>query len=149
MFRKTLNILIVTSTFAFQFSFAGNHPEENKDSQNPFLNHFNTLINYSTITADEIKSATDITIENAKKSLEKIYNIEKDKRNFENTALAFDDIYNDLSSVEGPIYLMANVHPDNDIRNTSNSEISVFSKFFNDLTLDEKLYIVFRQGLNH
>ena len=144
MFGKTLNLLIITSIFTFQFSFAENHPGENKDSQNPFLNHFNTLIDYSTITADEIKSATDITIENAKKSLKKIYNLEKDKRNFENTALAFDNIYNDLNSVEGPIYLMANVHPDNDIRNTSNSEISVFSKFFNDLTLDEKLYRAFK-----
>jgi len=144
MIRKTFNLIIITSVFAFQFSFAGNNGGENKKSQNPFLNSFNTLIDYNSITADEVKSASDIAIENAKRSLEKIYNVEKDKHNFDNTALAFDNIYDDLNNVLGPVYLMGNVHPDNDIRNTSNAEIGVFSKFFNDLTLDEKLYKAFK-----
>ncbi len=144
MIRKTFNLIIITLVFAFQFSFAGNKIDENKKSQNPFLNSFNTLIDYNSITADEIKSAADITIEKAKKSLENIYNIKKDKRTFENTALAFDNIYDDLNNVLGPVYLMGNVHPDNDIRNTSNAEIGEFSKFFNELSLDEKLYTAFK-----
>ena len=144
MIKKTFYLVIIISVFAFQFSFAGNPSGKNKGLQNPFLNNFNTLIDYNSITAEEIKSATDIAIEDAKKSLENIYNIEKDKRNFANTALAFDDIYNNVNCVVGPIYLISNVHPDDSVRNISNSEVGEFSKFFNEITLDEKLYKAFK-----
>ena len=144
MIRKIFALLIIASVFAFQFSLAGSSTGTIRESQNPFLNDFNTLIDYNSITAEEIKSATDIAIEDAKKSLENIYNIEKDKRNFANTALAFDDIYNNVNYVVGPIYLMSNVHPDDSVRNISNSEVGEFSKFFNEITLDEKLYKAFK-----
>ena len=140
MIRKILNLLVITFVFAFQFSFAGNRPGENKQSQNPFFNEFNILIKYDSIDAEEIKSATEIAIENAKNSLQNIYNIESGKRSFENTTLALDDIYSDVLKVYGPVYLMANVHPDNEVRNTANSKIAEFSKFFNELSLDVKLY---------
>src|SRR5690606_539967 len=86
------------------------------------------------------KSATDAAISQAKTSLEEIYNIESGKRTFENTMLAYDNVYNDLFNVLGAIYLMGNAHPDDSIRNQSLDGISEFEKYFTDLGLDENLY---------
>jgi thimet oligopeptidase len=139
MIKRIISPLIIFLLFVSQISlFCKNIGD--KTSSNPFFTEFNQIIEYNSITPENVKSATELTINKAQNSLSNIYNIEKDKRTFENTVLALDNMYNDIYMVYGPVYLIANTHPDAEIRNTSNAEIAAFSKFFNELSLDEKLY---------
>jgi Zn-dependent oligopeptidase len=98
------------------------------------------VISYTSLSPEHVGSAVEITLEEAKKSLLDIYNIEDQNRTYYNTVLAVDDIYNEIFRVYGPVYLMANVNPAEDIRNKANEGIAAFSKFFNELSLDEQLY---------
>ena len=107
---------------------------------NPLMLKFNEVIDFSNLTTDNIKEATNAVIEKAKKDLQKIYEVKKEDRDFNNTMLALDDVYNEVGSEFGVIYLMGNVLVDNDVRNEANGSISTFQKFLNDVSLDENLY---------
>ncbi len=111
-----------------------------ENSNNPLLQDNDDVIQFSALTVDYISDATEISIQQARESLDKLYEISSNERTFENTMLELDNIYNDVQSVFRPIYLMGNVHPDDEIRNQANESRSEFSKFFNEIQLDEKLY---------
>lgn len=109
-------------------------------SRNPLLGKFNEVIPFAHLTAEHIKEATEVSIKQARESLEKLYTIPKDRRTFDNTMLELDNIYNNVSNVYGPVYLMGSVHPDDAVRNQAEESKSEFAKFFNEIQLDENLY---------
>jgi len=106
----------------------------------PLINELNQVINFKQLTAQHIKDATKDSIVQAKKALKGIYRIDIGQRSFENTMLALDNIDNDLVKVNEVISLLAYVHPDDNIRNTSLESTSEFGKFFNEIALSEELY---------
>lgn len=108
--------------------------------KNPLLNDLNQVIDFESITAQNVIDATDQSIATAKDDLQQIYNLSKETRSFNNTMLALDDIYNELVKVNEVISLLAYVHPDDNIRNTCLDKIAEFGKFFNELALSEELY---------
>ncbi len=108
--------------------------------KNPIFNEFNKPINFAKITVSNIKDATSEIIEISNTKLEEIYSVNDNNRNFENTLLAYDDIINRASQVHSIIYLLAHVHPSDDIRKQSNESIAELSKFFNKISLCDDLY---------
>jgi thimet oligopeptidase len=109
-------------------------------STNPLLGKFNEVIQFADLNADNIKEATELSIKEAREALEKLYTIPKEQRNFDNTMLELDNIYNKAGNVYGCIYLMGNVHPDDAVRNQAQESNAEFAKFFNEISLDENLY---------
>jgi thimet oligopeptidase len=107
---------------------------------NPLLGKFNEPVQFDQLTNDFVKEATESSLDEAKKSLEKLYSIPANERTFDNTMLELDNIYNKVGKVYGSIYLMGNVHPDDAVRNQANDSRQQFSKFFNEIQLDENLY---------
>lgn len=110
------------------------------DSGDPLPGKFNQPIQFANLTPEYVQQATDLAIKQAKESLEKLYTVPKDKRTFDNTMLELDNIYDEVGNVYGSVYLMANVNPDDGIRNTASECNSQFAKFFNEVSLDENLY---------
>jgi len=110
------------------------------DSGDPLPGKFNQPIQFANLTPEYVQQATDLAISQAKKSLEKLYTIPEEQRTFDNTMLEIDNIYNEVGNVYGSVYLMANVNPDEGIRNTASECNSQFAKFFNEISLDENLY---------
>jgi thimet oligopeptidase len=110
-------------------------------STNPLLGKFNEVIQFADLNAENIKEATEISIKEARESLEKLYTIPKKQRTFDNTMLELDNIYNKAGNVYGCVYLMGSVHPDEAVRNQAQESNAEFAKFFNELQLDENLYI--------
>lgn len=109
-------------------------------SPNPVLPEFNAIIRFDELNAENVKTATDVLVENTKSRLEAIYNVPKDDRSWNNTMLAIDNLYDELSTGFGIIYLMGNTHSDDAVRNQCNESIVVLKKYFNELGLDEELY---------
>jgi thimet oligopeptidase len=107
---------------------------------NILLFQVNDLIKFDKLDTAQIKNATQFVIENSKKQIDKISQIEVGKRNFTNTMAAYDDLYSSLNSVTSIIYLMAYTHPDSAIRSKSQECIEILSKFDNELNLNEDLY---------
>ncbi|MCW8805604.1 MAG: Zn-dependent oligopeptidase, partial [Ignavibacteriaceae bacterium] len=106
----------------------------------PLPGKFNQPIQFSNLTPEYIKQATDASINQAKESLDKLYAIPKEKRTFDNTMLELDNIYNNAGNVANSVNLMSNVHPDDAVREQATESNSVFDKFFNSVQLDENLY---------
>jgi thimet oligopeptidase len=114
--------------------------KNSSNSTNPLLGKFNEVIPFADLNADNIKEATDVSIKEARKSLDKLYAIPKEQRNFDNTMLELDNIYNKAGNVYGCVYLMGSTHPDEAVRNQAQESNAEFAKFFNEISLDENLY---------
>lgn len=109
-------------------------------TDNPLFTPFNEVIDLGTIDENDIASSTDMAIVRANVSLKAIYDVPSDRRNWDNTMLALDNLQNDLSNVTSLIYLMVNVHPDKTIRDQATASLSTMNQFDNDLSLNESLY---------
>lgn len=107
---------------------------------NPFIVNFNKLNNFADVKAEHIPEATDFTLQNAQNELDEIIGITASERNFNNTILAQDDIWNLIGRVEYPIYLMNEVHPDSSVRAEAEKSILAFSEWQNNMSLNEDLY---------
>lgn len=138
-YKQTLLIFLLFIVLTTGFSLKEPTPE------NPLFSEFNKPVDYEKVTKDHIKSATDRIISETKTSLEKIYVIKPKERTFNNTMLALDDLYDNFSRVASPIYLLGNVHADSLIRTEALTNMSVLSKFGNDISLDENLYQAVKQ----
>ena len=136
MKHKLTTILL----FCFVISLPLLAADKNSSSTNPLLGEFNEIIPFADLTAANIKEATEISIKEARESLAKLYAIPKEQRNFDNTMLELDNIYNKAGNVYGSVYLMGSAHPDDATRNQADEGKAEFAKFFNEISLDENLY---------
>ncbi len=127
-------ILLLTATAMVSCDKTKNNME------NPLLNGVNQIVDFEKITSKHVLEATELSMIAAKDHLEKIYQVKAEDRTFNNTMLALDNIYNDLMKVNEIVSLLAYVHPNDEIRNQSLECIAEFGKFFNELSLNEKLY---------
>jgi len=132
--KTTVFALVTFLLLAAGFSFS------QSESGDPLPGKFNQPIQFANLTAEYIQQSTDLAISQAKESLDKLYQIPKEKRTFDNTMLTLDHIYNKVGNVYGSVYLMSNVHPDDAVRNQSTDCNAQFAKFFNEIELDENLY---------
>ncbi len=112
---------------------------------NPFFNDLNEIVDFHNVTVQYVIDATKKSISNAKKKLEKVITLNSDDRSFENTMRSYDNMNNDLMKVNELISLLAYVHPNDDIRNKCLESIAEFSKFFNEISLNEDLYKVVKE----
>ncbi|MGE5363873.1 MAG: M3 family metallopeptidase [Bacteroidota bacterium] len=114
-------------------------------TENPVLHPLNQAIDFKSITARDISSATDEVLAASKNALEKIYSIPKEKRTYYNSLLALDDIYNNVSGVQSIVNLMLNVNPDESVRNACKEAQTKLDAFNNNIALDETLYNALKQ----
>ena len=110
------------------------------DSGDPLPGKFNQPIEFANLTPEYVQQASDLAISQAKESFEKLYAIPKEQRTFDNTMLELDNIFNSVGNVANTINLMSNVHPNDAIRDKAVECDVMFSKFFNEVELDENLY---------
>ena len=68
--------LILLLSFLSIYIYAGNEGENDLTS-NPLVAEFNTIISYNSLSAENIVSAVDYSLDHAKESLQNIYNIKK------------------------------------------------------------------------
>ena len=107
---------------------------------NPFITEHNRQINFSNIDSLTVVSAVNEVIAQARSDFKKIYDIPSEKRTWENTLMAIDDILSKVNIVYATGDLLANTHPDNAVRDAANNGSSVFSKFLNEVNMDLDLY---------
>ncbi len=124
--------LIIALLFLAQVCVKAQKPREN-----PILTTLNQPIQFGSITAQDVENATKISMEQAKTTLAKIYNIPTSKRTFANTLLATDDLLDKFYTVYSSVNILLNASPDTAIQNASNRSIQEFALFANQLTLDE------------
>ena len=145
--KRMLTLLLLTGLMSFQPPVEGNSAKNNParenpvpEEKNPIYNDFNQPIDFAAINADHIKSATVSIQEKVNARIEKLVSIPDEKRTFENTLYALDDLAATLSDVSSKIYLLSNTHADSLIRNTALESYVTLSKYGNEISLNEDLY---------
>jgi len=106
--------------------------------KNPLLRSFNEEISFSNLKSEQISEANVSAIESAKLQLKTIVN--SVELTFETTLSEWDRLQNTISRIFSPIYLMAEVHPNEKIRSESRKSIEQFSEFLNELAINEDFY---------
>lgn len=114
-------------------------------SSNPLFNEFNKPMAFGDLKPEHFKDAATRIVDQTNADLKKIFAIEADQRTFKNTMLALDDIYNNLNTIAGVIDLMSNTLPEEEKRKAALEQLSVISKFYNELQLNEDLYKAVRE----
>lgn len=107
---------------------------------NPLLVALNDPIIFDSLTAEYIQEAFDTSKTQLSGRIDEIVSIPDAEKNFENTMVRLDDLYNDLSNRYALVYLMGSTHPDSIIRETAVKVRNDFSIMFNELQLNEDLY---------
>lgn len=108
---------------------------------NPFFVKFNKEIDFQSINTENINEAVDLIISKTKSEFKNIYAISDSKRTFENTMQAIDTTIDRLDTVFGIIYILGYTHPDVEILNLAQEKIAILSKYSNEITLDEQLFL--------
>ena len=101
---------------------------------------FNEMFDFRDINEKNIKKESETIIKETKNRLEKIKNIPAELRNFKNTMLAIDEMYNNFGQVFSTIYLLAYVLENDNAREEAQKQIAILDKFTNELSLDQELY---------
>jgi thimet oligopeptidase len=99
---------------------------------------------FDQITAKKIDEFSKAIIAETKKSRNKIIEIGTERRNFENTILAWDNMYDRFNSVLSVIYLLAYVHPEEAVISECQKNISLLNKLWNEIQLDVKIYKAYK-----
>ena len=97
------------------------------------------MINFPRYSADYISAITSEIKNETLKKLEQITAC-RNKPEFENTLLAFDEMFGELNNELYPIYLLANAAEDEKVRETANAAVLELSNFADELSLNEDLY---------
>jgi thimet oligopeptidase len=116
------------------------YAKNDKKRKNPLAYSFNEQIDFKSVTAPDIVEATELAIAETNAALAKIYSVPKGKQTFENTVLAVDDFSDRSSAVLLSINILSNASPDTSVRSQAQRSLQAFSKFSNQIALDEKLY---------
>jgi thimet oligopeptidase len=107
---------------------------------NPFFPGYTQRFDFSLVDSTAINNARNEVISEAKADFAKIYAVPKEKRTWENSLLAIDDILSKVNIVYAISDLLANTHPDKGVRDASNAGLSVFGKYLNEVNMDLELY---------
>lgn len=100
----------------------------------------NELLQFDNLTGTLIQSLKDEIISETGSSLNQIKSIRPEERTFENTLLAWDRMYDSFNSGLSVIYLLAYVHPNEDVITESQKSISDLNKLWNEIQLDVDIY---------
>lgn len=106
--------------------------------KNPLLRADNEEIKFSKLTAKQIQEATQQTILNVKTDLTRL--MQTQTFTFDSVLGAWDRLHNRIYRVFNPIYLMAETHPDDDVRQEGRLAIQSFSELLNELSINEEFY---------
>lgn len=90
-----------------------------------------------------IIDSINLAIKHAEAKIDAICAISDDKRNFENTAAAFDHLWCDAMEIANRIYLLKEVHPDKGIRETADEAIKKFQQWSVGIDYREDLFNAF------
>lgn len=111
---------------------------------NPLLDRHESHepLQYAAVEAAHIRNAVDVAIRRAEDDKQTILNAApNDKRQ---RLLMFDALYDRMDGILSPIYFIAEVHTDEEVRQTAHEAVERLFQFLNGLRLDEDLYLALK-----
>ena len=114
--------------------------KERQSHSNPLLYQFNEIIAFNNIQEGDIKDATIQRLKEANTLLLEITTISIEERNFENTLLILDNLYNSVYKIWNIIELLGSTHPSFGIQEEAFENELVIQNYMSNLSKNKKLY---------
>lgn len=108
-------------------------------SNNPLLS-YTEFVPYEEIKAEHIKPAVEEAVKNARAELEEILKVDPAKLSFDNTLFAFIELDNIVERIWNPVQNLLSLMGSDDIRDAANAARPLVVEFYNDYSLDERVY---------
>ncbi len=118
----------------------GQNSKIQKPYNNPLIVGFNKSIDFESLEDGHISEGVDYVIKAADEIKNEIINVPESKKNYDNTLLRIDDMYNVIESIWSPGYLMGSVHTKESIRNEGLEGSKAIQNYMTELSLNEGLY---------
>jgi thimet oligopeptidase len=106
----------------------------------PTLPALNQPIDFAAITVADIHEGTEATKAKVNQMLAEYVAIPNDKRTFENTIVALDNIDDEINSINGIVGIISNASPDSVLRAVAREKDVEISEIYTELYLNEDLY---------
>ncbi len=108
-------------------------------SKNPLLS-YTEFAPYKEIKAEHIKPAVEEAVKEARAQLEEILQVDRSNLTFENTLFAFIELDNIVEQVWTPVQNLLSLMGSEEIRDAANESRPIVVEFYNDYSLDERVY---------
>ena len=108
-------------------------------STNPLL-EYSEFVPYKEIKAEHIKAAVEEAIKIAKARLEEILKLDHASLTFENSIFALIEFDKEVDKAWTPVQNLLSLMGSDDIRDAANETRPLVVEFYNDYTLDERVY---------
>ena len=132
---------IISSILFISCSSTTNNLIERRQSHsNPLLYQFNEIIAFNNIQEGDIKDATIQRLKEAEILLLEITTTSIEERNFENTLLILDDLYNSVYKIWNIIELLGSTHPSFAIQEEALENELAIQNYMSNLSKNKKLY---------
>jgi Zn-dependent oligopeptidase len=112
---------------------------------NPLLIHGNDPVPFNKVNASLIKEATDISIQRATESVNKITSVPQKSKTVDNTLFALDRLQYDLTDYSMKLSVVAATYVNDETRNAANDENERLGIFITNLFLNDSLYRAVKQ----
>jgi len=108
-------------------------------NKNPLLN-YQEFVPYEQISAQIIEEAVIQRVETARAKLEEIVKIDPNNLSFKNTLFEFIELDNMVEKVWNPVQNLLSLMGSEEIREVANKTRPIIVQFYNDYSLDERVY---------
>ncbi len=108
--------------------------------ENRLIYKENSMLKFEKLTGESINQFSNEIIADTKLLRQKIKEAGSAKRTFNNTLMAWDNMYDRFNSGLSLIYLLAYVYPEDDVIAQAQKNISELNKLWNGILLDEDIY---------
>ena len=121
-------------------STTNNLIKKRQSHPNPLLYQFNEIIAFNNIQEGDIKEATIQRLKEADNLLLEITTTSIEERNFENTLLILDNLYNSVYKIWNIIELLGSTHPSFGIQEEAFENELLIQNYMSNLSKNKKLY---------
>ncbi len=130
---------------AIAFSLCIINANAQTSSSNPLLIHSNAPIQFDKINPQIIRDATTQIIALSDMRIKNISAVSANAHTLQNTLMATDELFYDLTDLEIKLGLISSTFPDDSTRNTATEEAEKLGLYSSNLTLNQDLYDALKQ----
>mgnify|MGYP001431713227 CR=1 FL=1 len=144
-YKVLLFFLLGTACVSNMKDLPGENHNDIKWTTNPLITDLNGIIDFENLQHHHLKPAAEFAIYKADSIRGDIIKVPLKDRNFANTMLPLDDLYNELHKMWNPISLLGAVHPDKEMRDEADSVSLLLQNYFIDLASDSLLFLAVKK----
>ncbi len=141
----TKHLIAISLLICFSCAKEKTAPPAALPTSNPFSTKLNEPYRFDDIRVHHLFEVHDYIVKSTEANLQQVYDIPKAQRTFDNTMLAMDRVSADFFEKYYLLSLLGTLHPDDEIKETSNELLARLSAFAVEKFLSDDYYLAVKE----